>query len=204
MTAEDQTRSIVARAKAGDRGAFDQLTVAFRDRLRASIETWRRFQLGPKTDPDDLLQETFLRAFRTIERFNWQDDDSFFKWLCGIAKHVLAEAAQDAWRAERQAQAQPGQRSDTSPTNVVRRQDRFDRLDAALKRLAPEHRQVILLCRIEGLTSAEAAERLNRSPAAVRQLLLRALRELKQNFGDTESFNLPDRRLMGPEAPDGE
>ena len=86
----------------------------------------------------------------------------------------------------------------------MRRQERFDRLEAAVKQLAPEYRQVILLCRIEGLTSAEAAERLNRSPAAVRQLLLRALRELKQTFGDTESFNLPDRRLLGPEATDGE
>ena len=52
-----------------------------------------------------------------------------------------------------------------------------------------------LLARIEGLSLAEVAERMNRSQGAVAQLLWRALRALRDRFGDTESFHLPERRL---------
>ena len=50
---------------------------------------------------------------------------------------------------------------------------------------------------IEGLKIKEIAERMNRSPAAVKQLLSRALVKLKASFGETESLHLPDRELRG-------
>ena len=77
----------------------------------------------------------------------------------------------------------------------LRRKERFDRLQEALKKLSPDHRQVILLARIEGLPMAQIAERMNRSPKAVHQLLWRALQNLRTTFGETESFRLPDLRL---------
>ena len=49
------------------------------------------------------------------------------------------------------------------------------------------------MSRIEGLRIGEIAERTGRSVDAVKQLLLRGLRSLKRNFGDTESLHLPDR-----------
>jgi DNA-directed RNA polymerase specialized sigma24 family protein len=54
---------------------------------------------------------------------------------------------------------------------------------------------VIVLARVEELKIREIAERMERSESAVKNLLLRALRELRQNFGDTESLRLPDRSL---------
>jgi RNA polymerase sigma factor (sigma-70 family) len=77
----------------------------------------------------------------------------------------------------------------------LRREERFERLEKSLQSLSPDHREVILLARIEGLQIAAIAERLGRSKSAVKSLLLRALKELKRSFGDTESFHLPDRSL---------
>ncbi|MBI4582659.1 MAG: sigma-70 region 4 domain-containing protein [Planctomycetes bacterium] len=54
---------------------------------------------------------------------------------------------------------------------------------------------MILLSRVEGLKIKEVARLMNRSESAAKNLLFRALRELKSSFGDTESLNLPDRRL---------
>ena len=65
----------------------------------------------------------------------------------------------------------------------------------ALDKLSPEHREVIRLARIERLPGAEIARRMNRSPSAVAQLLSRALKKLRERFGDTESLSLPDRTL---------
>ena len=82
-----------------------------------------------------------------------------------------------------------------SPSKNLRRNERFDRLKDSLESLSPEHREVILLMRIEGLPVEEVAKRMNRSPKATRQLLWRALKDLRESFGDTESLGLPERRL---------
>ena len=79
----------------------------------------------------------------------------------------------------------------------MRREERFERLEASLEKLSVDHREVILLTRVEGLTFAETAARMGRSPDAVKQLLYRALRELRSTFGETASLHLPDRRLGG-------
>ena len=204
MVERDSTQHTVERARDGDRDAFDQLAEGCQDRLRVSIQSWSKFQLGPKVDAEDVIQETLLRAYRSLGNFEWRDDDSFFRWLCGIAKRTVAQAVQDARRTKTPASARGAPTSGPSPTKALRRHERFERLEAALEKLSPAYRQAILLCRIEGLTSTEVAERMNRSPAAVRQLLVRALRELKKNFGDTQSLHLPDRQLRQMRDDDGE
>ena len=78
----------------------------------------------------------------------------------------------------------------------MRQDERFDRLHDAIKNLSSEYRDVIMLSRIEGLTFEEIAGRMNRSPAAVKQLLWRALKKLKESFGDTESLHLPERSFL--------
>ena len=52
---------------------------------------------------------------------------------------------------------------------------------------------MITMARIDGLPIKEIARRWNRTPDAVAHLLFRALRKLKESFGDTESLHLPPR-----------
>ena len=204
MPEQDPTKELVERARGGDRRAFCDLVAPYAGRLRLSIENWSRFRLGSNLSGEEILQDTFVRAFKGLGRFEWQGEDSFFRWLCGIAKHALAQAAQDARRAGFCAAGESLQEVRPSPSQNLRRHERFDRLETALEKLSSQHRQVILLCRIEGLTSAQAAVRMNRSPASIRQLLVRALRDLKKIFGDTESFHLPDRQFRFKEEGHGE
>jgi RNA polymerase sigma factor (sigma-70 family) len=82
----------------------------------------------------------------------------------------------------------------------MRRQDRFDRLEKALDRLSSEQREVVLLARFHGCSLKEIARRIDKSPAAVGQILSRALRRLRAAFGDTESLHLPDRSLDDRES----
>ena len=85
--------------------------------------------------------------------------------------------------------------SEVTASRAVRRGERFERLEKALASLSPDHREVVVLARIEGLQMKEIAQRMERSVTAVQNLLFRALKELKKAFGDTGSFHLPDRRL---------
>ena len=74
----------------------------------------------------------------------------------------------------------------------------MDRLELALEGLSDDHRTVIRLARIEKLPVSEIASRMNRSPSAIRHLLLRGMQKLRESFGpETESLHLPARGLDG-------
>jgi RNA polymerase sigma-70 factor (ECF subfamily) len=198
MAKQDETRALVAKARDGDRVAFDELVEKYRPRLAARIRARIGPRLAQELDAEDLLQGTFLRAYETIGRFEWRAEDSFYRWLGGIAQHLIWNVWQKQ-RADQLRLVRDMTASGTSPSKVARRNERFDRLQEALLGLSPDHRKVIELSRIEGLKVKEIAERMGRSPEAVRKLILRALDDLKRIFGETESFHLPARRL-GPEA----
>jgi RNA polymerase sigma-70 factor (ECF subfamily) len=199
MDDQERTVILVDHARAGDREAFDRLLARFQGRLRSTVESWSRFQLGAKIEVDDLLQESFVRAFRSLERFEWQGDDSFFRWLCGITKRTLAQAIQEQRASHVTGSHSSAAGSGPTPTKISRRVERFERLEEALQSLTPEYREVLLLSRVEGLKTKEIAARMNRSPNAVKHLIARALRALRKRFGDTESLNLPRDRQFDVE-----
>ncbi len=194
MEDQERTAILVDHAKRGDRQAFDRLLARFQERLRSTVEGWSRFQLGNNVEVDDVLQETFLRAFRSLEQFEWQGEDSFFRWLCGVAKRALAQAIQDRRKSQGSASPPNAVASGVTQTTMSRRVERFDRLEEAIQSLTPEYREVLVLSRVEGLKANEIAARMNRSPNAVKHLIARALGELRDRFGDTESLHLPRDR----------
>ena len=68
------------------------------------------------------------------------------------------------------------------PVTKADRKDRLALLGEAIERLSPSYREVIMLCRIEGLSAREVAERMERSENAVHLLLSRALKKLAQEM----------------------
>jgi RNA polymerase sigma-70 factor (ECF subfamily) len=154
--------------------------------------------MGPKVrgrlEPEDVLQETFAVAFQSIGQVQWYGEERFYRWLGSIAEHVIWSSSQKkAWEQIRLRQDVRG--VDHSPSKEMRRNERFERLERALEGLSNDHRDVITLARLEGLTVSEIATRMDRSPNAVKKLLARALTRLKESFGDTESLHLPARRM---------
>ncbi len=200
---KSDSETLLTRAKSGDNDALDALISPSRERLLA----WIGGRLGPhlkaKVDAEDLLQETFVWALRSIEKVEWRGRDYFDQWLFSIAKHViLKEAARRERRPELVLECEPAG-DGPSPSRALRRDERFDRLQEAVDRLSPEYRQVIELARIQRVPVKEIAARMNRSADAISQLLLRALKKLRDTLGDTESLSLPDRALdFGKRSPD--
>ena len=200
MKAEEEVRALIQGAQEGDRRSFDDLVELYQSRIQALILSRLGKDLRQKNEAEDILQETLLRAFHALKHFHWEGEDSFIRWLGGIAEHqILDEARRRAGKGTAPLGAEipdPG----ISQSRVLRRSERFDRLQEALHTLSPEHRQVILLARIEGLPLKEIAARMNRSPDAVSSLLRRAVKSLKSSFGETGSFHLPPRRLATGES----
>lgn len=73
-----------------------------------------------------------------------------------------------------------------------------------MKGLSPDYRTVLRLVRMDGLSIKEIAKQMGRSESAVHNLLLRATRQLRQSFGDTESLNLGDGHFEDTRTTDGQ
>ena len=203
MVAKDSTRDLVRLAQAGDRDAFQELAKRFQTRLENQIQSRMGAMPRAIVEVEDILQETFTGALESITKLKWQGEESFYRWLASIAEHLIwasaRRTAKSPLRLEHEAPAK-----DPSPSKNVRRDERFDRLQNALNKLSDAHRTVIVLARLERLNMEEIARRMGRSPNAVKKLLARALLEMKQSFGDTESLHLPDRFFEASEVDNDE
>ena len=203
MLDEAQQRELVEQARNGDQEALSEIFTEFRDRLRASIRSRLGAAARQMLDPEDVLQDAFVRAFHSLDRFEWRGEESLRRWLESIATHVALDAVRNQQRRRVLQIDRDVPLDATSPSHGMRRQERFDRLRTSLETLSEDHRTVLMLSRIEGLSTAEVAARMERSESAVKNLLLRAARRLKRSFGDTESLSLGDEHFGDGEVADG-
>lgn len=204
MGAKDELSVLIRKAKHGDQQALSELLEQHQTRLAAFVCGRLGEQVRSKAQVEDVCQEAFLRAQRNLAQFSWRGEDSLFSWLAEIAVNIIHEIVRTARREPILTAEEDVSVKDPSHARLMRRDERFDRLQEAFRELSPEYRQVISLARIEGLGLKEVAQRMGRSHAAARKLLCRALRSLKEGFGDTESLHLPARHLEGSETQDDE
>lgn len=195
MVENESTEALVTQARNGDRVAYGRLAERFIERLRSLVQS----RLGPALREDleveDVVQETFRLGLEGIERFAWQGEESFLRWLGTISENLIRKNARTKARRPAMEEILEIEGSGTSPSVHLRREERFDRLQQALESLPPDYREVIRLSRIEGKKTSEIATLMGRSSSAVKQLLFRALRRLRESFGETETLHLPDRRF---------
>lgn len=195
MAENTSNHDLFLRARSGDQEACESLLY----RHRSQLQAWLRSRIGPglchKLDVEDVLQDTFSKAIVSLQTFEYRDEPSLFSWLCTIGERVILKAAKRDREKPLLTLRHEVKARRASPSKVMRRHERFDRLEGALDKLTPEYREVIVLARIEGLSIKEISRRMGRSPEATSMLLSRALVKLKSAFGDTESLSLPDREL---------
>ena len=195
MVDDTPGHGLLARARAGDRKALGILLA----REEAGLRSWLLARMGAglreRVEVDDVLQETLAQAVRSFATFEERNEGSLLRWLCSIGAHAFLHAARSGRRRPMLALRHDVEARGVSPSRTMGREERFERLERALAKLPPESREVIRLARLEGLAISEIATVMGRSPAAVSMLLSRALKKLKQIFGDTGSLSLPDRQL---------
>jgi RNA polymerase sigma-70 factor (ECF subfamily) len=152
------------------------------------------YKLSPElrrlTEADDVLQETFLEAFRDINQFRYEKPGCFLGWLSRIADHVIADTARFHGRQKRRVADLTRFRSvgnpdgpepvdSATPSRVFAEKEKLLVLIQRLDQLPEGYRQVILLAKVEGLSTAELAEQLGRTREAVALLLHRALKRFR-------------------------
>ncbi len=195
MTGKNTSNSLVSKAQSGNNEAFGALFSRLRDRLAHFIQGRIKPDYTERLDLEEILQDTFVRAFQSIDRFRGDDEETFRRWLTGIANNAVLRAEDQARRRQTLEITHELPAASVSPSKALRRNERFVRLQDSFDALTGDYREVIRLTRIEGLSIREAAKRMGRSKAAVKMLFSRALKELRRTMTDTGSLNLPDRSL---------
>jgi RNA polymerase sigma-70 factor (ECF subfamily) len=201
MTTGEPLSALARQASGGDRDAFDEIVRRLGPRLALLVRSRMGKRVRARTEVEDVVQETFTRAFQTLSGLEWRGEEAFFSWLGRIAEHLLWNVSQRVSAAPLALEKEIPAEGD-SPGKRLRRQERLERLERSLASLPADYRQVLTLAKLERLPIDDIARRMERSPNAVKKLLARALQELKQAFGDTESLGLPPRPpAVGGEEP---
>jgi RNA polymerase sigma-70 factor, ECF subfamily len=190
---------LLSLAKAGHSPALVRLLDRYRGSLakQAGGHVGRRLRV--KLDIDDLLQEVWLEAHREIGRFRGSTEGEFLSWLRKILGTILLNQVRHYFgtgrrnlslerrladcdglpeRLERAAIA-----PDTPPSQRAQQSERAARLAEAIETLPGLYREVIVLRHQRGLSFLEVARRMNRTEYSVKNMWVRALRQLRSLLG---------------------
>ncbi len=183
------TYDLLARVEQGDEDAFTALFDKYQKRLALLIYYKLSREMRRLADAEDVLQETFLEAFRDIKRFRYEKPGGFLSWLSKIADHVIADAARFHGRQKRRAEIVrfrsvgtpdgPEPVDSATPSRLLAEKESLQALIQKLDSLPDDYRRAILLAKVEGLSNAEMAEQLGRSREAAALLLHRAIKRFR-------------------------
>ena len=184
--------SLVRDARRGDAQAFRSLVERYQRRVY-------QLALGMVKDPDeamDITQETFVRVHRYLPSF--KGDSSFFTWTYRIATNLCLDSARRRGRTERvemdesdaeiEARMDPPSAALAGPQRAALNAELKARIDDALASLSENHRAILLLREVEGLSYEELAHALGIRKGTVMSRLfharLKMQRKLREYLGD--------------------
>jgi len=170
--------SLAARARSGDRAAFDALVE--RHYSACTRLAWRL--LGRRHDAEDAVQEAFLRAWRAIGRY--EEQRCFRAWLFRILINRCRTSGARWSRLQAREGADLTDAEDAVAANDDTAHELHDALQVALATLDPSSRELVLLKYGEGLGYETLSAILESSVSALKMRLLRARERLRAALGE--------------------
>ncbi len=184
---DDET--LVARAQRGDRAAFDVLVERYKQRLYATVY----HMTSNHEDANDLVQDTFIQAYRKLSSF--RGNSSFYTWSYRIAVNLTLNHLKRRRRRQFFSLDDVDTGIETDPdfvelmSHVTPRREAGlaelqRRLHAALQQLSANHRAVVVMHDIQGMTHADIAKATRTSEGTVRSRLFYARQQLQGLLSD--------------------
>ena len=190
--------SLIAATKRGDNRAFDQLVSRYERRALATAQRITR----NREDAEDVVQESFLKAFRHLSSF--EERARFSSWLTRIVmneaymlfrqKRRVMEVLPDSDRNPRESAPDLFVDRSPNPEEHYWQRERKELLTKAVNRLRPSTRKVVLLRGFEERSVEETADALHTSFAAVKARLFHARRRLRGMVNPELLHDLPPSR----------
>jgi RNA polymerase sigma-70 factor (ECF subfamily) len=182
---EQSTLGLLERVRSGDRSAGETLFRQHQGRLRRALRARMAPEIRPVVERDELVQETFTEALRSLAGFEWRGQGAFLAWLLQIATHSL----QDRVRRERLAPLESledssGERrlelahDSATPSQAAAQAEELQLLERALDSLAEDERDAVIRRKILGQDYVSLAQDLGLTEGGARMRVSRALVEM--------------------------
>ena len=179
--------ALVARTQSGDAKAFDELVVKYTPRLYGLVYN----MTSNHEDANDLLQDVFAKAFRSINGFRGKS--SFYTWIHSIAVNMTINFLKKRGRRFQMSldDVDLNIQNDkefielTASSSPIREADLGElqqKLNESMLKLSPEHRAVVTMFDIQGMPHAEISKILGISEGTVRSRLFYAHRQLQAHL----------------------
>lgn len=176
----------------GDDQAFGHLVDAFQKPVFSLCYR----MLGNANDAEDAAQESFIRAYRNLKRYD--RTRSFATWLLSIASHYCIDRMRKRQVSTVSTDALPAEiiadRKAPDPERIYREQEKEALVQSLLGQLKPTDRAAIILRYWHEYSELEIAETLNLSVSAVKSRLYRSRQALAQSWSSAETASLTRER----------
>ncbi len=169
---------LVERAQAGDAAALEELLGS----VAPSVRRFGQRMCKNPQDADDVLQDTLLSIATHLRDFEGRS--SLVSWVFALARSACARRRRGMKNRPPVSDAAVAERGDEAPNPEERAADRElgAALTRALEELSEDHREVVLLRDVEGLTAPDAAAALGVSVEALKSRLHRAREALRASL----------------------
>lgn len=172
---------LVQRAAAGDERAYGKLVAAYQSRVFNFV----RSMVRNDEVAEDITQESFVKAFFSLKRL--QNAGSFKSWLFRIANNNTLD-----WLRRKRfqlvdvdEQIHESYVDKRDPESGAMEQERLNHVRAALNKLKPDQKAILVMCDLQGLSYAEIAEVLKVPFGTVQSRIFYARKKLKEHL-DTD------------------
>ena len=196
MVGEVERHGLAQQAAAGDSDALQRLIVHYHGPLCSTIEGRMDKAIRRHLDPEDILQQAYVKAFQGIEGRAFDSPGSFYKWLERIALDRLRNAGRDLRRRKRDIDRNltrsPGAATScpdlvarlttpgTTPSRHLAKREASAVVISSLARLTDDQRAVLRMRFLEDRPVGEIAAELGKSDAAIYMLCSRGLESLQK------------------------
>lgn len=184
--------ALMQRAQKGETAAFEEIVTTYEKKVYALA---LRFT-GSEADAADITQEAFLRAWKSLGKF--RSESAVSTWLYRITMNLCIDFSRrknlqsvPLTDDEGSELPLPDTRTANSPEAALENSEISRELQAALGLLSEEHRQIVLLRDVSGLTYQEIASMLGLEEGTVKSRLARARKNLRAILLERGNISLP-------------
>jgi RNA polymerase sigma-70 factor (ECF subfamily) len=193
---------LLEQALRGDAEALGRLLEAQRAGLHRLAERQLEGRIAVRVDASDILQQTFLEAYRGFPQFAGRDMRELVAWLRSILNNKISGAIRDHAMLQKRDVSRERSMDDShgvgaplkqdldanfsTPSQKAMRGEQADRLEQALATLPDDQREAVRLRHLEGRALADIAVQLGRTPAAAAGLIKRGMKTLRRRLHEID------------------
>jgi RNA polymerase sigma-70 factor (ECF subfamily) len=179
-----EERQLVQSARQGDMDAFRQLFDLNKRKVFAVAFRYAK----NKEDAEDILQDTFIKAYQSLDKFHTDGGSSFTSWLYRIGINSSIDLLRKKNKMEDKffdpdnLDNLSSDDNEHNPEHSVKIQDARDKISAVLNRLTARQRMIFILRHYQQLSTQEISEYMGCSQGSVKKQLFRAVTAIKDHF----------------------